>query len=84
MGILIIHIIPIMDITLMAPFRSSMISMIFIISVMMATLIVPLAAVILVVILMGVTAVAVTAGGGALDRQMRAGGFLTPAFLGES
>jgi hypothetical protein len=75
MGILIIHIIPIMDITLMAPFRSIMISMIFIISVMMATLIVTLAAVILVVILMGVTAVVVTAGGGALDRQTKAGAF---------
>ena len=73
MGILIIHIIPIMDITLMAPFRSIMISMIFIIFVMMA--IVTLAAIILVVILMGVTAVAVTAGGGALDRQTRAGAF---------
>ena len=84
MGILIIHIIPIMDITLMARLRSIMISMILIISVMMATLIVTLAAVILVVILMGVTAVVVTAGGDALDRQTKAKGFLTPAFLGES
>jgi hypothetical protein len=73
MGIPIIHIITTMGITLMAPFRSIMISMIFIISVMMA--IVTLAAVILVVILMGVTAVVVTAGGGALDRQTKAGVF---------
>jgi hypothetical protein len=67
MGIPIIHIIPITGITLMATFRSIMISMIFIISVMMATLIVTSAVVTLVVILMVVTTVVVMAGEGTLD-----------------
>ena len=82
MGIPIIHIIPIMGITRMATFRSIMISMIFIISIMMATLVVTLAAVTLVVILMGVTTVVVTAGGGALDRQTKAGAFRPRFFRG--
>jgi hypothetical protein len=69
MGTLIIHIITIMGITRMATFRSIVISMNFIISVSRAALIVTLAVVTSVVILLGVTTVAVMGGEGALDRR---------------
>lgn len=68
MGIPIIHIITIMGISLMVTFRSIMISMAFIISIMMVTLTVTS-----VVILMAATTVVVMVGEGALDRQTKAG-----------
>ncbi len=67
MGIPIILIITIMGITLTATFRSIMISMIFIISIMTATLIVTSVVGASVVILRTVTTVGVMAGEATLD-----------------
>ena len=82
MGIPIIHIIPIMGITLMATFRSIMISMTFIISIMMVTLIVTLTVITLVVISMVVTLMVVMAGEDTHDRRDEGRGFPTLLFLG--
>lgn len=77
MGIPIIPIIPITGITLMATFRSIMISMSFIISIMTVALVV----VSLAVVLMVVTTVVVMAGEGTLDRLTKAGAFRSCFFF---
>jgi hypothetical protein len=73
---MITPIITVMAITLMAPFPSIMISMIFIISIMMVTLVIILVIITLAVTLMAVTSV-VMAGEGTLDRHSNGRAFPT-------